>query len=62
MRHQFTDRIQKLERELEASERDIAKLSEECREKDNMKEKLKDDYERRIRNYESQVIFQPFIF
>jgi hypothetical protein len=56
MRHQLTDKIQKLERDLEASEHNIAKLSEEVREKDNMKDKQKEEYERRIRNYEGHVI------
>jgi hypothetical protein len=57
MRHQFTDKIQKLERELEASEHNITKLSEDVRDKDNMKDKLKEEYERRIRNYEGHVIY-----
>ena len=55
-RHQYNDKLQKLERELESSERDKSKLSDELREKDSTKEKLKDDYERKIRNYESQVL------
>ena len=61
MRHQLTDKIQKLERELENSEREIAKLSEDIRDKDNMKDKLKEEYERRIKIYETQVILKLFI-
>jgi len=56
MRHQLNDKIQKLERDLEAAEHNIAKLAEEVRDKDNIKDKQKEEYERRIRNYEGHVI------
>ena len=55
MRHQLSDKIQKLERELESSEREMTKVVEDAKEKDVGREKMRDDYERKVKQYESQV-------
>ena len=55
MRHQLSDKIQKLERELEASERELSKALEESREKDATKDKIKEEYERKVKHYEGLV-------
>lgn len=55
MRHQLTDKIQKLERELEASEREKIKFLEEIKEKDASREKAKEEHDRKVKHYEGLV-------
>lgn len=56
MRHAHMDHVQKLERELEQSQRDLVKFQEENEEKELMREKLKDDHDRKIKLLESTII------
>ena len=55
LRHQTTDRIQKLSRDLSLSKSELLKLRTEMEEKEIAKEKMRDDYERRVRGFEMQV-------
>ncbi|TPX64688.1 hypothetical protein SpCBS45565_g05722 [Spizellomyces sp. 'palustris'] len=55
LRHHHAERIQKLERELDHARSEITKTRYEVGEKEAAKEKLKDDYERKIKQLETQV-------
>lgn len=54
-RHHHQDQILKMERELESLQREMNKIIEDHHEKDAMKERAKDDYERKIKHQESSI-------
>ncbi|KAJ3035425.1 hypothetical protein HDV00_003979 [Rhizophlyctis rosea] len=55
MKQHYADVIQRLEREVEGWEREVAKMKGEVGEKEAMKEKLREEYERKLRNLEGQI-------
>ncbi|KAJ3284106.1 hypothetical protein HK104_010084 [Borealophlyctis nickersoniae] len=54
-RQHHMEKVQKLERELEAVQRELVKVRDEAGEKDVAKEKMKDEYERKMKHLESQL-------
>ncbi|KAL5032002.1 hypothetical protein RTP6_000158 [Batrachochytrium dendrobatidis] len=55
-RHAYHDGIQKLERELETTHREVAKLKNEQLESDQTKERLKEEYERKLKSQETHLL------
>ncbi|KAI8927790.1 hypothetical protein BC831DRAFT_451090 [Entophlyctis helioformis] len=54
-RHTYLDGIQRLERELDAAQRELAKVQDETHERDQAKDKLKEEYERKLKIQESNL-------
>ncbi|KAJ3121863.1 hypothetical protein HK098_003316 [Nowakowskiella sp. JEL0407] len=54
LKQQNADKLSKMEKDNETLRRDVMKLREAIGEKELIKEKLKDDYDKKIKNFESQ--------
>ena len=54
-RHHHQDQVFKLERELESFQREMNKIMEDHHEKDVLKDRVKDDYERKIKHQENAI-------
>ncbi|TPX45413.1 hypothetical protein SeMB42_g04027 [Synchytrium endobioticum] len=54
-RHQHAEQIYKLEKDLDAAQLEISRLRYEARDRDLAKEKMKEDYERKVRLVEGQL-------
>jgi DNA repair exonuclease SbcCD ATPase subunit len=55
MRHAHMDHTQKLERELEQLQRDLVKLQEDNEEKEQLREKSKEECDRKVKHQESTI-------
>ncbi|KAJ3319053.1 hypothetical protein HDV06_006280 [Boothiomyces sp. JEL0866] len=53
MRHQHLDQIQKLEREIGSLQGELVKVKDELVEKETQKDKIKEEYERKLKLHES---------
>ncbi|KAJ3415476.1 hypothetical protein HDV05_004918 [Chytridiales sp. JEL 0842] len=55
LKHQHTEKIQRMERDLDATGREITRLKSDIEELQNSKEKLKEEHDRKLKSLEAQL-------